>query len=154
MIIGHLPAGYLAACALDAPFDSDRVVFWSVLAGAVLPDLDMLRFFFVDDGAVHHHTYLTHDPTLWLGVLILGFVFTSRVGIGVGIGTMLHMLLDTIAGAIIWGFGPLSVSGPIVTVPATQDHWVLSFVLHWTFAVELVLCAAATYVFLRRRGRV
>jgi len=154
VIVGHLPAGYLAACALERPFDNDRVVFWSVLAGSVAPDLDMFRFVFVDGGQVHHHTYLTHDPTLWIGVLALGFVLTSRVLIGIGIGGVLHMLLDTVVGAISWGYGRLSFAGPLVNVPATQEHWVLSFVLHWTFAIELTLCAAAVYVALKRRARV
>ncbi|WP_299724311.1 metal-dependent hydrolase [uncultured Tateyamaria sp.] len=151
MIIGHLPAGYLMATALDRSFDRDRVVFWSILVGSVAPDLDMLRFFLVDRGAVHHHNYLTHDPTLWFGVLFLGFVLTSRALIGLGIGAVLHMVLDTVVGAVSWGYGKLSVSGPLVTVPATQDHWVLSFILHWTFLIELVICGVAVAVFMKRR---
>lgn len=154
MIVGHLPAGYLLARALDRSFDRDPLIWWSVIVGAVLPDIDMFWFFFVDGGAVHHHTYLTHDPTVWLGVLVAGFLLSSRALIGCGVGAVLHMALDTVAGAITWGFGDLSFTGPLVVVPATQAHWVLSFVLHWTFAVELVLVAWAAVDLLRRRRRV
>ncbi|WP_415921271.1 metal-dependent hydrolase [Tateyamaria sp. SN6-1] len=154
MIIAHAPAGYMLACICDRPFDRDQVVFWSILAGSVAPDLDMLRFVFLDGGAVHHHSYFTHDPTVWAGVLTLGFVATSRVLIGVGLGALLHMVLDTIVGAVSWGWGDLSVSGPLITVPATQSHWVLSFLLHWTMLIELVICAGAARMYwLRRKAR-
>ena len=83
MIIGHAPAGYLLACACDRSFFRDPVMFWAIVIGAVAPDLDMLWFLFVDRGAVHHHTYLTHDPTVWAVVLFLGAVLTSRVLIAV-----------------------------------------------------------------------
>lgn len=151
MIVGHLPAGYLLATALDRSFDADPLIWWSIVVGSVLPDVDMLWFYLVDGGVMHHHSYLTHDPTLWLCLLLAGFVLSSRLLIGIGVGAVLHMALDTIVGPISWGFGALSFSGPIVEVPATQPHWVLSFLLHWTFLAELLLWAIATTVFLRRK---
>ena len=151
MIVGHVAAGYLLARALHRSFDKDPVIWWGIVVGSVLPDIDMLWFVLVDGGAVHHHTYLTHDPTLWFGVLCAGLTLTSRALIGCGIGAVVHMALDTIAGAIRWGFGEMSFSGPLIVVPATQPHWLLSFMLHWTFAVELALCAAALAVLCRSR---
>jgi inner membrane protein len=106
MIIGHLPVGYLAACASEPAFGRDTVIWWSLLAGSVVPDLDMLWFFFIDHGAV------------------------------------------------VWGWAGFGFSGPLVVVPATQDHWILSFLVHWTFGVELVLTAIALIVLWRRRVKV
>jgi inner membrane protein len=154
MIIGHLPVGYLAACASEPAFGRDRVIWWSLLAGSVVPDLDMLWFFFVDHGAVHHHSYLTHNPNLWLGLLLVGLVLRFRVLIGLGLGAVLHLAMDTIAGAVVWGWAGFGFSGPLVVVPATQDHWILSFLVHWTFGVELVLTAVALIVLWRRRVKV
>ncbi|KIC50455.1 hypothetical protein [Tateyamaria sp. ANG-S1] len=151
MIIGHLPAGYLLASALDRSFFRDPVMFWAIMAGAVVPDLDMLWFHVVDGGAVHHHTYLTHDPTLWAAILFFGLVLTSRLLIGVALGALLHMVLDTIAGPVSWGWGDFSFSGPLVIVPPTQDHWVMSFVLHWIMLIELALWGIAGVVFVMRR---
>ncbi|MBY5931795.1 metal-dependent hydrolase [Tateyamaria omphalii] len=152
MIIGHAPAGYLLASALDRSFFRDPVIFWSIVVGAVVPDLDMLWFFFVDRGTTHHHTYLTHDPTLWSVLLFIGFVLTSRLLIGLGMGGLLHMALDSIAGAVTWGWGAYSVSGPLVVVPPTQDHWLMSFLLHWLILVEIVLWICAAVLFWRRRS--
>ncbi|WP_299688447.1 hypothetical protein [uncultured Tateyamaria sp.] len=100
VIIGHLLTGYLLAHTLDRGFDRDPVIWWGIFAGAVLPDIDMLWFFFVDGGKVHHHHRATHNLTLWTGVLFAGFALSSRVLTGCGLGAGLHMMLDTIAGAI------------------------------------------------------
>ncbi|MCH2164188.1 MAG: metal-dependent hydrolase [Marinovum sp.] len=143
MIIGHLPAGYLLAKALRRPFDEDPVIFWGITAGAAAPDFDMLWFLFVDGGTVHHHTYITHDPTIWLGVLVLGMILARRSLIGLGIGAVFHLMLDTIVGTIEWGYGRLSFSGPLVEVPEAQSHWVLNCLLHWTFAVEIAITLSA-----------
>ncbi|MGX9354517.1 metal-dependent hydrolase [Roseobacteraceae bacterium S113] len=153
MIIGHLPTGYLAARALERSFDEDPLVWWAILLGSVAPDFDMLWFVFVDHGTVHHHTYITHDPTLWVGVLGTGLLVASRLLIGLGLGALLHLSLDTIAGAITWGYGRVSFSGPLVEVPAVQSHWILNFLLHWTFAVEITFCLIAGGVFWRRRRK-
>ena len=149
MIIGHLPAGYLAArgaSALGAP-----QLYWGLIAGSIAPDLDMLWFFFVDGGTVHHHTYLTHRPIMWVGVLAMGLVLRRNFLTGMGLGGLLHLALDTIVGRVMW-FWPLSDTGvTLVEVPATQSHWLLSFMVHWTFAVELALVVVALTV-LRRSG--
>ena len=154
MIVGHLPAGYLAACALERGFAHDRVLWWALVAGSIAPDFDMLWFLFVDHGAVHHHSYLTHDPAVWIALVLVGLTFGRRALIGLGLGGVLHLALDSIVGAVTWGYGDWSWQAPLIEVPATQSHWVLSFLLHWTFAIELVVCFAAVIVFWRRRGQV
>jgi hypothetical protein len=65
MLIAHLPAGYLLAKA-------SRGRMALCLAGSLLPDLDMLRFWW-KGGPVHHHACFTHLPAFW-AVLSLGLI--------------------------------------------------------------------------------
>ena len=55
------------------------------------------------------------------------------------------------AGAIAWGWRLSNAAHPLGVVPATQNHWVLSFVLHWTFLVVIGLCLLAAIVFRTQR---
>jgi len=53
------------------------------------------------------------------------------------------MALDSIAGSIAWGW-PLSAAAyPLVVVHPTHGHWILSFLNHWTFKVEIALTLIA-----------
>lgn len=153
MFIGHLPAGYLLARGLRATGVS-RALAVGVLFGSIAPDVDMLWWAFVDS-SVHHHTFTTHRPAVWVAVLVVGLLTRSHGLLGAGIGGVLHMALDSIAGAIAWGWPVWTDGAPLVVVPATQDHWVLSFLVHWTFRVEIaIVCVAALVLLLGwRRGR-
>ena len=141
MFIGHLPAAYVVArLTSHKTTKSERLAF---LIGSILPDVDMIWFYLIDNRQTHHHNYLTHKPAVWLTVLVIGLLFRSqklgRVAIAVGLGGLLHMGLDSIVGQVTWLWPFSSFAHPLVTVPATQPWWVMSFVLHWTFAVEVVL---------------
>ncbi len=152
MLIGHLPAGYLLARGVGTKFPV-RALFLGVLAGSILPDFDMLWFLFVDHGTVHHHEYLTHRPILWAGVLVVGMLLRHVFLLGAGIGGLFHMALDSVAGAISWGWPFVTEATTLVIVPATQSHWVLSFLTHWTFAVELTITAVAAILAWRANVR-
>lgn len=149
MLIAHLPAAYLAFKAF-APRRLPRAIFWAGVVGGIAPDLDMLWFYFVDNKQHHHHDYLTHRPALWLGLLALGVLLhqlrksrVSAMGIALSLGAILHLVLDSIAGKIAW-LWPLSDTAlPLVVVQPTHSHWILSFMSHWTFQVEIVLVLAA-----------
>ena len=67
-------------------------------------------------------------------------------------GILLHMLLDSIGGDIMW-LAPFNTDlWELVSVPASQPHWIWSFVLHWTFALEAMIWGAAVYFFVRGRA--
>ena len=138
MFIAHLPAGYLAA-----RMAGNRALFWGILLGSILPDVDLLWFLFVDGGQVHHHTYLTHRPAIWASLLLLGAVLRSKGLLGIGLGSLLHMFLDSVTGAIAWAWPVSAEAHPFVIVPATRDWWVMSFLTHWTFLIEIAICLAA-----------
>ena len=70
MLIAHLPSGYILSSYMLSPLRRTPVrPVWLLIAGTlggIFPDFDMLYFFFVDHGMVHHHRYATHWPLLWL----------------------------------------------------------------------------------------
>ena len=157
MFIGHLPGAYLVFRA-TVP-DIDKLAFIAAMIGAVAPDLDMLWFYLVDSRAHHHHAYLTHRPVLWLGIVLAGLLLRLRLpraGVVLaffGAGGMVHMMLDSIVGEIAWAWPASEATHPLVTVQATQSHWILSFLTHWTFAVEIAITLLALIVWRTTRRR-
>jgi inner membrane protein len=137
MLIGHLPGGYIAAFGIWRSAPTSVIV--AVLIGSVLPDIDLLAFYFLDGRAFHHHQYITHRPLLWMLILGVGLAFSRPPISALGVGGLVHMALASIAGSIAWAWPISSVSYPLIIVPATHSHWILSFANHWTFKVEIVL---------------
>ena len=158
MIIGHLPAGYIASTLLSQRFAITGVkrtaIIWAGLLGAIAPDFDMLYFHFVDQRQHHHHTYWTHYPVVWAAALLASLawlVLAKRslravIAVIVSLNGFIHLLLDTIVGDI-WWLAPI-VDRPyaLFKVAALYQPWWLNFVLHWAFALELVLLAWAVYL--------
>jgi inner membrane protein len=154
MIIAHLPSGYILARAATL---RQALVVSAALLGSIFPDLDLLWFFLVDGGSIHHHRYWMHAPGFWLavGLVLLPLVrklwparFTAALAFCAAI--FLHLVLDTLAGGIMWLWPFSGELFTLVTIPATQAHWLLSFVLHWTFLAELAITACAGWLYLRR----
>ena len=151
MLTAHLPSGYLLARAVRRPVP---YLMSAALTGAVLPDLDMLWFGLVDHASVHHHRYWPHIPLIWAGLALIcsaalwrtGYLLTGVVFFA---AIFLHLLLDTIAGGILWGFPFSTTLFALVVVPASQSNWVLSFILHWTFLLELAVWFMAIAVWFR-----
>ncbi|MBO9479025.1 metal-dependent hydrolase [Shimia sp. R11_0] len=148
MLIAHLPAGYLAAKGAQGA-GASKAVFWGILLGSIAPDFDMLWFFFVDSQSTHHHDYLTHRPILWAGLLLFGLLLRRPFLIAVGCGALFHLMLDSIAGKVSWGWPFFEGATTLVTVQATQGHWIKSFMAHWTFKVECLIVLVAVAVYLR-----
>ena len=148
MITAHLPSGYVLA----------RTATWSgpamlaAIVGATWPDLDLIWFFFIDERAFHHHRYWVHAPAFSLvcSATLIALTRASPLAIAFAVGWGLHILLDAPVGGIMW-LWPLDDTlyyGWIV--PATQSHWILSFVFHWSFVAELAIWLAAFATYLRR----
>ena len=163
MIIAHLPSGYLMAVALLRRIRRVKpsAVVAAGIAGAGAPDLDMFYFHFVDHGKVHHHQYLTHWPVLWLALLAAALLWNrwhaSRAALLLGIfalGGVLHLVLDTLVGDVWWLMPWVNEPYAFFTVTARHQPWWLNFLLHWSFAVELAICAWAALLYrARRRSR-
>lgn len=131
------------------------------VAASVLPDLDLLWFYFVSDRSVVHHAYPPHLPLFWIAVLAAAALVLRLRGarrtawlalIVFGANVLLHQVLDTAAGGIRW-LWPFSDAELVMAhVTARHPAWYLNFVLHWTFALELAIVAAALIALWRPRG--
>ena len=164
MLIGHLPAGYIASSfVLDqvrASAKAKRRLLIVGLVCSVLPDLDTLYFYLVDSSR-HHHAFVTHWPSFWVALTGVGLLTSYlrrdrllRVGALLGgMNALLHLALDSIAGQVYW-LKPFSERHlTLVEIPARYDSWVVSFLLHWTFGVEVALVVVAVVLFAWRRKR-
>ena len=156
MLIAHLPAGYfLGRYAQDRQKSQSSTLMGAAILGNMVPDFDMLYFHFIDGRRTPHHDYITHWPLFWLvvGAALLAATYLFRRG-GVMLallfftGTMMHMIMDSVAAPIHW-LAPLSnMSIELVAVPASSENWIISFVYHWTFLIEIAICVSAVSVFL------
>ncbi len=154
MITAHLPAGYIVGRAMPvAPW-----VMAAALAGSVLPDFDLIWFYFIDDRAFHHHRYWVHAPGFWLIVAAASLPLMRwrlprhmPAAWAFFAALLVHLILDSLAGSIMWLWPFDDTLYALVQVPATRSHWVLSFLTHWTFAAELAIWAVAITFFLRQR---
>jgi inner membrane protein len=162
MLIAHAPSGYIVAALalrkLRAMPVSSGAVICACVSGALAPDLDLFYFYLVDHHQTHHHRYFSHWPILWLGLTVLCWMMYSRkkeslfafLALLFSVAGFLHMVLDSFVGDI-WWFAPF-VDKPyaLFSVPARFKPWWLSFILHWSFAAELVICSWAWALYRRR----
>lgn len=158
MFIAHVPA----ALALGRLMTRRRLtlpVIVTAALGAVFPDFDLIRFYLFDNHQRHHHEYWTHIPAIWGMIALAWWALTKGLKRPFGtlplvflLAVISHLLLDTMAGEIEWGW-PFSNRGfNLVTVPATQAKWYMSFVMHWTFAIEISISIAALAVAMSGHG--
>lgn len=160
MFIAHLPAGYILTKVM--PPRAKSAALWATgLFFAVAPDLDLIYFYLFSARKIPHHAYVTHWPLLWVALSATVFVVSLllhkrswRPFIAVGLATaLLHLALDSIAAEIYW-LAPFSYKYiNLVEVPARYSWWVYSFILHWTFAFELIICLAAIILFIFSRKK-
>jgi len=153
MLTAHLPSGYLVARA--AP----QYIPWllpAALIGAVLSDFDMIFFHLVDNQSTHHHRYWVHIPLFWAVVAVICLPLLAwwdhlATGVMFFVALAVHLLLDSIGGGILWAAPFDDHLYSLVTVPATYGHWVISFVMHWTFLLELLIWGMALFVWYKER---
>lgn len=131
MFIAHIPLGVaLARIITKRPLTLPVIAIATF--GAVFPDLDLIRFYLVDNHQRHHHDYWTHIPPVWILVTLVWFLISKVLKRAFGIlplvfiaGVLSHLCLDTMAGEIEW-LWPFSSRGfHLITVSATQAKWYL-----------------------------
>ncbi len=156
MLTAHLPAGYLLARAWPRNLPHLIPI---MLVGSLVPDLDMLWFHLVDHGTVHHHAYWPHVPLFWLTFAVFWLPMLRHFGLvksGLAFfaAVFLHLVLDTITGGIMWLYPLNTTLFSLVDVPATHGNWIVSFMLHWTMLLELMIWATAGWVWFASRDQV
>src|SRR5438309_11966760 len=101
MFIAHIPAGYL----LTRTLTRDRKLLALGMAASVLPDADLLWFYFVDHRQHGHHSFATQLPFDCLVATLFALALLPRHRFEVAIvsaNVFLHLILDTVAGGIEW----------------------------------------------------
>lgn len=157
MLIAHISTGYIVAKAFK---QKKKSVIISSLVFSVWPDLGLVYFYLFDRSIIHRH-FFPHLPV----VMVLAFLITLPLYymkffakmriyyVLFFVNWLLHLVLDTFTERIFWLY-PLSNHGfQLIEIPAVYSHWVISFVLHWSFVVELAIVALALILFLRARKR-
>ncbi|MBW3631001.1 MAG: metal-dependent hydrolase [Gemmatimonadetes bacterium] len=158
MFIAHLPAGYLVTDALlrgrRVSEAARRRLLAAGLLASVAPDFDLLYFYLLSDRQRVHHEYLPHLPLAWVPVFAAAAVVLAAIRAGhttwlglaiIALNLLGHLVLDTTAGGIQW-LWPFSRAEFVVAhVEARYHPWFLNFVLHWTFALELLIVALAAW---------
>ncbi len=158
MFIAHAPASYIASYYLAgnifndllSQYNKKQLLFMGVCSG-LIPDVDLLYFYFIDNRQTNHHEYLTHLPVFWLTILLfsllISLVYKNKtiffISIFVHINIFLHLILDTFVGGIKWFYPFSNISIKLFDVPAFYPSWILNFILHWTFVFELILIAVS-----------
>lgn len=163
MFIAHLPAGYILSKGVVAlgqlrrlSEQTKRRLIAAGMIGAIFPDIDLLYFYFIDHRQHGHHSYWTHLPVFWEAALLVWIaLFWNRsctwfwLGTAFGLSALGHMVLDSTAGGIRWLY-PLSLEYfRLAHIPAGQAWWVMNFVLHWTFWLEIVIVVGAGIFYLQ-----
>ncbi len=152
MITAHAPSGYV----LGRLWPAAPLVLPAAFLGGGLPDFDLIWFYFIDDRAFHHHRYWVHAPGFWalfacvcLPMVALWARRFLSAALAFFAALLLHICLDTIAGDIMWRWPASNELYYLVTVPARHGHWILNFVLHWVFALEVMIWALALWLWRR-----
>lgn len=152
MLTAHLPAGYVLARGLRVP---NRRALGAAIVGSILPDFDLIFFYFVDNASFHHHRYWVHIPAFWAAVAVLTLPFAWRTtwrtpALFFFAAIFLHLVLDSLVGDIMW-LAPFDDGlYALFTVPPRYGHWITSFVLHWTFLAEVAIWVIAATLYFRR----
>lgn len=153
MITAHLPSGYV----LGRVFPKAPLVLPAAVVGGILPDFDMIWFYLIDERSIHHHRYWVHIPSFWATISVFALPLVTLLARPYLAATTaffaalgLHMILDTISGGIMWHWPASTQFTTLITVPTRFDNWVLNFVFHWVFALEVMIWIAAIYLWKRR----
>jgi len=158
MFVAHAAGGYLLTRFYLRNIDGASIDYKTVkyyllfgLVCSVLPDIDLFYFYLFDHRQHPHHTYWTHIPLFW--ILFTGFLFFMAKAVSnrnwglwltiLLLNTELHMILDSVAGGIYWLYPVNSVKYRLFEVTARYDWWVLNYIFHWTFMMELLIIVAA-----------
>lgn len=167
MFFAHIPGGYLLTRQHIKRFrhklQTESKLKYYVMFGllcSVLPDFDLLYFYTIDNRQHIHHSYWTHIPIFWLavaaGIYLIGkWIFKKNTGVVSLIllgNTLLHLVLDSVAGGIFWLYPWSDVYVRLMDIPSRYSWWVFNYIFHWTFLLELCIISTATLVFLRDRG--
>ena len=159
MLIAHIPAGYITSKVASKTVKKEHTpsLVISSFIFSVWHDLDLIYFYFFDSTKTFHHLYFPHLPI----VMITAFIVTLPLyclkkfekfriyHILFFVNWLIHLILDTFTGGIAWLYPFNNEIFLFIDIPANFNHWIISFILHWSFVIELVFVAVALILFLK-----
>ncbi|MCL2213318.1 MAG: metal-dependent hydrolase [Oscillospiraceae bacterium] len=153
MLIAHIPTGYLVAKAMK--HEKKSLIFSSMLF-SVLPDLGLIYFYLVSR-QVSHRTWFPHLPVVLLGTFLVTFPFyhikrfekARPFYVLFFVNWLVHLVQDSFTEQIRWLYPIVDRGFGLIEIPANFDHWIISFVFHWSFLVEIAIALVALVVFVR-----
>ena len=93
------------------------------------------------------------DARIFALAATAGWRRTARSVLALLAGTWLHLALDTVAAPMFWAMPFAAAPIELIEVPARHGNWLLSFLLHWTFGLELMIWLAAILFWRQRRQK-
>ena len=163
MLIAHGPSGYIVSKIVKRKSNASFVV--CSLIFSLWPDLDLIYYYIFDKAKTFHHTYFPHLPIVLFACFIVTIPLINTVHfkhlkeyyIIFFANWALHLILDTFTGGILWLYPFSSKLFALFVIPPTSPNWVVSFILHWSFLIELAIVLSAgallTYSWKKKRGR-
>jgi hypothetical protein len=162
VFIAHAPSGYILAVSLIQRIRKIAAPqSWVIAAGvigALAPDFDIAYFYLIDHRQTHHHKYLSHWPMVWLALLVVSALWLRLskkptipfLSLVFSLGGFLHIILDSFVGDIWWLAPFVDKPYAMFAVQAHYHPWWLNFILHWSFAAELLICIWAVILYRKR----
>ena len=150
-----MPAGYIVSKIQDKKAKPSYVVCSIIFS--IWSDLDLFYYYFFDKTGAFHHTYFTHLPIIALSGFFIMFPlihlqrlkrFSSYYWIFY-INWGLHMICDTLTGGILWLYPFSNRLFTIISIPPISRSWIVSFVFHWSFIIELMIVVWAAVIFIK-----
>lgn len=151
MLIAHIPAGYITTRYYNRIAGENISFSRYGLLFSIWPDFDLLYFYLVDKKATFHHLYFTHIPLS----VVIAFVFIVpiylldkskklfKIYLLFLISWFLHLILDTLTGGIAWLYPLKSSVIKLIEIPSQHSNWIVNFVFHWSFLIEISITAWA-----------
>ena len=160
MLVAHMPAGYITAKALKKESKPAHII--ASLLFSIWPDLDLLYFYIFDKTKTFHHTYFTHLPVALLAALIVTLPlfrlkFFEKIKVYYILfftNWLIHLILDTFTGGIMWFYPFDKTLVLFIKIPAVYKSWILSFITHWSFGIEILIIAVSVILLVKtKKGR-
>jgi len=107
-------------------------------------------FYLFDDLAFEHHNYWATVSAVGLSGIYGLPAAHQRATLGFLLAWFSYLCLDSIVGSIMWLWPHSNRFFQLATVEPIHSHFVLSVIMHWSFALELAIWLAALSLFLMR----
>ena len=153
MLIAHMPAGYIVSKIANKKTSSLYTICGLIFS--VWPDLDLFYYYFFDKTGTFHHTYFTHLPFVAVISFLIMFSLTFIKGLKKHcpyywlfyINWGVHLVCDTFTGGIAWLYPFNDMLFTIINIPPISPNWVISFIFHWSFTIEIAIVIWAVVLF-------